>query len=320
MSSPDFRVSSIPDIVQCVTANITWAGGTPPYAIQINPPEGSGGNVSPMARATSTMALVARLSVPATRQGLGIVPNVHDAYFLWTPVFPGGTHGDITVFDDNMRNISASYVVSSNSFPSCDGLAQSRESGPEGPTSVPPQNTMQSSTAGVVPNFSIHFSSPSCSLQPSCIHSSTPTSRSPQLTSSEFAGLHSSSTVSAPQSALVATEIATTVPRHQTPHSALSGETTAAIALATIIPLITLGVFTVRFLLRHRRRTSLYLCLSCIRVWTESYSFKFRHSVSLAVASSSRSGFTCISIHEDRSAYDTIGTLSFVRCVQCRDP
>ncbi|KAI0753753.1 hypothetical protein C8Q74DRAFT_1306769 [Fomes fomentarius] len=236
MSSPGFRFTSIPDIIQCVTANITWTGGTPPYAIQINPPEESGGEVSPMVRAILPEGhLVERMAfIPQD----GIVPNLYTtAYFLWTPVFPGGTQGNITVFDHQMQNISASYVVSSNSSPSCVDRPLSTSQlgaespGPEGPSSG--QSTSKSSTTSPL------------SYTPTFTSASGP----PQQTSSESSGLYSSTSSSVSH---LATETAPL--KHQSTHSAMIGGITAAITLATVVPLITLGVIILRCILGHRRR------------------------------------------------------------------
>ncbi|KAI0753754.1 hypothetical protein C8Q74DRAFT_1392674 [Fomes fomentarius] len=96
----ELRFSTIPDVVECAPIDLTWEGGTPPYKVIIAPPE------------------VVRLP-PGAVNKQPLVPITQYQNFTWTPAFPGGTKGDITIEDADEQKIMAEYVVTGSTNARC---------------------------------------------------------------------------------------------------------------------------------------------------------------------------------------------------------
>ncbi|KAI0742281.1 hypothetical protein C8Q80DRAFT_898326 [Daedaleopsis nitida] len=107
-----FSFSSLPDITQCTPALITWSGGTPPFQM----------DVERMLPAGTDIAVVDSI--------VALIPiEPDDRAYTWTPRYPGGTTGKITITDSTSDTVSADFLVSDSADTSClDFLSQSSDS------------------------------------------------------------------------------------------------------------------------------------------------------------------------------------------------
>ena len=123
MSTPiSFAFTSLPDVIQCVPINLTWAGGFPPYSLEIRSEADLKRDFSKKILTRSIHIIPTNITAEPHHPSAHIIPtNITAERYPWIPNFMGGTSGHIIVTDSRNQFIRANFTVSPSTDYNCLG-------------------------------------------------------------------------------------------------------------------------------------------------------------------------------------------------------